>query len=69
MRALAVAVAVTLSAGTGAALAACGGSPSPGGLTGPVVVDLDAPPPARLSAFQLFAWDAATGFAFNDRVV
>jgi uncharacterized repeat protein (TIGR03806 family) len=53
----------------GAALAACGDSSSPGGLTGPVAVDLDAPPPTHLSAYNLFAWDAATGFAFNDRVV
>jgi uncharacterized repeat protein (TIGR03806 family) len=65
MRAFAIAVALS----TGAAPAACGGSPSPGGLTGPVAVDLDAPPPARLSAYRLFAWDAATGFTFNDRVV
>ena len=60
-------------------LASCGGGdgsgsgsdagPEPGGPLGPVTVDLDAPPPARLSAYNLFAWDPASGFTFNDRVV
>jgi uncharacterized repeat protein (TIGR03806 family) len=39
------------------------------GLNGPVVVDLGAPPPTQLSAYRFFAWDADTGFAFNQRVV
>jgi len=39
------------------------------GLNGPVVVDLGAPPPTRLSAYRFFTWDAAAGFAFNQRVV
>ncbi len=55
-------------------VAACGGDDAAGGvdLTRPVTVDLTAPPPARLSAYNLFAWDPATGFTFNpvgDRVV
>jgi uncharacterized repeat protein (TIGR03806 family) len=44
-------------------------TPDDGGLGGPVVVDLAGPPPDRLSAYRLFTWSAATGFAFNDRVV
>jgi uncharacterized repeat protein (TIGR03806 family) len=63
------------------ALAACGGgggSDPPDaaiapdasvGLDGPVVVDLAAAPPAKLSAYKLFTWDPAKGFTFNDRVV
>jgi len=62
------------------ALAACGGgggetadapvTPDASvGLDGPVVVDLAANPPAKLSAYKLFTWDPATGFTFNDRVV
>jgi uncharacterized repeat protein (TIGR03806 family) len=48
-------------------LAACGGgSPDGVDLTQPVVVDVDQPPPAQLSAYNLFAWDPATGFTFND---
>jgi uncharacterized repeat protein (TIGR03806 family) len=35
----------------------------------PVAVDLDAPPPDRLSAYHLFTWSPVSGFAFNDRVV
>jgi uncharacterized repeat protein (TIGR03806 family) len=55
-------------------LAACGGGSDPplppdANLGGPVVVDLNAAPPAMLSAYRLFTWDPATGFAFNDRVV
>jgi uncharacterized repeat protein (TIGR03806 family) len=38
-------------------------------LGGPVVVDVDAPPPTMLSAYRLFLWDPGTGFSFNDRVV
>jgi uncharacterized repeat protein (TIGR03806 family) len=56
------------------AAAGCGGDgddggPDPIGPSGPVIVDLDAPPPDRLSSYHLFTWDPATGFAFNDRVV
>jgi len=46
-----------------------GGDPSHAGPSGPVMVDLDAAPPTQLSAYNLFTWDAAAGFAFNDRVV
>jgi uncharacterized repeat protein (TIGR03806 family) len=56
--------------------AGCGGgghapdaSPPPPDARGPVVVDLDADPPALLSAYRLFTWDPAAGFAWNDRVV
>lgn len=70
-RSLALAIIVA-----GAALAAsCGGSsgddmPAPDAAAGPPVhLDLDAPPPAQLSAYHLFTWSAAAGFAFNDRVV
>jgi uncharacterized repeat protein (TIGR03806 family) len=54
--------------------AGCGGGgdddgPGPRGPSGPVTVDLDAPPPALLSSYNLFTWDPAAGFAFNDRVV
>lgn len=38
-------------------------------LGGPVVVDVNAPPPTMLSAYRLFLWDPGTGFSFNDRVV
>jgi len=59
---------------------ACGGGPAtPDGppvppdantaLGGPVVVDVNAPPPTLLSAYKFFLWDPATGFQFNDRVV
>jgi uncharacterized repeat protein (TIGR03806 family) len=41
----------------------------PVGPAGPVVVDLDAPPPAKLSSYRFFTWDPAVGFAFNQRVV
>jgi uncharacterized repeat protein (TIGR03806 family) len=57
------------------ALAACSGGGSGDGGTGtvgpsgPVTVDLDAAPPDRLSSYNLFTWDPAAGFAFNDRVV
>jgi uncharacterized repeat protein (TIGR03806 family) len=58
----------------GASLAAgCGGSSGddmPDAAPSiPVQVDLDAPPPTQLSAYHLFTWSGATGFAFNDRVV
>ncbi|HEX2689328.1 MAG TPA: hypothetical protein VHN14_22055, partial [Kofleriaceae bacterium] len=53
--------------------AGCGGGGDDGtgtmGPVGPVVVDLDAPPPDRLSAYHLFTWAPTTGFAFNARVV
>lgn len=49
--------------------AACGGGGGTTGLSGPVVVDLDAAPPAQLSSYRLFSWDAAAGFTFNQRVV
>ncbi len=57
-----------------AAAAACGGDDGGGDgvdLSRPVVVDVDAPPFERLSQYNLFAWDPATGFTFNpvdDRV-
>lgn len=56
------------------AVAGCGGGsddggPGPPGPSGPVIVDLDAPPPDRLSTYNLFTWDPVAGFAFNDRVV
>ena len=61
----------TLAILVGTLATACGGGggPSPTSPTGPVVVDLDAPPPAKLSAYRLFTWDPAAGFAFNQRVV
>jgi uncharacterized repeat protein (TIGR03806 family) len=34
-----------------------------------VHLDLSAPLPTKLSAFNFFTWDPATGFAFSDRVV
>jgi uncharacterized repeat protein (TIGR03806 family) len=34
-----------------------------------VHLDLSAPLPTQLSAFNFFTWDPATGFAFSDRVV
>jgi len=56
---------VMLSAGCGG-----GGGDDPGPvLSGPVTIDLDAPPPTLLSDYHLFAWDPAAGFTFNDRVV
>jgi uncharacterized repeat protein (TIGR03806 family) len=39
------------------------------GPAGPVTIDLTASPPQQLSTYQLFTWDPASGFAFNDRVV
>lgn len=60
-----------------AALAACGGGDDDGDggvdLSQPPLVDVGAPPPERLSAWNLFAWDPATATTtFNptgDRVV
>lgn len=51
--------------------AACGGSDDGGvDLTQPVHVDTSAPMPERLSAFNFFAWDAATAtYTFNDEVL
>src|SRR4051794_12533646 len=37
-------------------------------LGGPVVVDVNAPPPTMLSSYRLFLWDPGVGFSFNDRV-
>jgi uncharacterized repeat protein (TIGR03806 family) len=52
------------------ATAACGGGDDGGALTGPVKIDVTAPPAQKLSAYQLFTWDAkTTEFTFNDRVV
>lgn len=62
---------VVLAAGL-AAFTACGGGDDGGGggLTGPVKIDPAAPPATKLSAYQLFTWDArTTQFTFNDRVV
>jgi uncharacterized repeat protein (TIGR03806 family) len=59
----------------GGLAAGCGGgsgdnAPTPDAAAqAPVQVDLGAPPPAQLSAYHLFTWSAADGFAFNDRVV
>ena len=49
--------------------ASCG-SDAEGGvdLSKPIVVDLDAPPPERLSRYNLFAWDPATGFTFETQL-
>jgi uncharacterized repeat protein (TIGR03806 family) len=58
-----------------AGLAGCGGgsgddTPPPDAPSqAPVHVDLAAPPPAQLSAYHLFTWSAAAGFAYNERVV
>lgn len=65
-----------LAAGLACA-AGCGGGPGSGsdagttvvGPAGPVTIDLTASPPQQLSTYQLFTWDPASGFAFNDRVV
>jgi uncharacterized repeat protein (TIGR03806 family) len=54
------------------AISACGGDDGGVDLTQPVHVDLTAPPPERLSAYNLFSWDPATGFTFNptgDRII
>ena len=64
----------TLAAVAVAAVAGCGADDAGGGvdLSQPVHVDVTAPPPTRLSAYNLFAWDPATGYTFNptdDRVV
>lgn len=59
-----------------AALVACGGGDDDDGggvdLTQPPVVDVTQPPPQRLSAYNLFAWDPQAGYAWNpidERVV
>jgi uncharacterized repeat protein (TIGR03806 family) len=36
---------------------------------GPVQVDVEAPPPERLSSMRLFEWSAEGGFVYNERVV
>ncbi|MBC7172459.1 MAG: hypothetical protein H5U40_08545, partial [Polyangiaceae bacterium] len=53
------------------AFVACGGGGDAGGvdLSRPVNVDLDSPPPERLSTWNLFSWSTDEGFAFNERVV
>jgi uncharacterized repeat protein (TIGR03806 family) len=51
-----------------AAIIGCGDNITPG-LSGPVRVDLSGPPPAQLSAYELFSWSANAGFTFNDRVI
>jgi uncharacterized repeat protein (TIGR03806 family) len=58
----------------GSLVAGCGGGgteppPPDAPASTPVMIDLDAPPPERLSAYHLFTWSAGAGFAFNDRVV
>jgi uncharacterized repeat protein (TIGR03806 family) len=58
-----------LGCGGGGGGSGDGGGGGPAGPSGPVQVDLDAPPPAQLSAYNLFTWDPAAGFAFNERVV
>ncbi|MEM9072563.1 MAG: SO2930 family diheme c-type cytochrome [Myxococcota bacterium] len=51
-----------------ALLLSCGGGG--GGLSGPVEVDVSAPPPDRLSDMRLLRWDAASEtIEYNDRVV
>jgi uncharacterized repeat protein (TIGR03806 family) len=51
------------------ALSACARAEEGVDLSRPVRVDLDAPPPERLSSYNLFTWRPADGFEFNDRVV
>lgn len=51
-------------------LSSCGGGGVSGvDLTRPVSVDVEATAPKRLSAYNFFSWDPASGFAWNDRVV
>lgn len=65
-----------------ALVAACGGgggdtpdaavapdAPATAVLDGPVVVDVNAPVPEKLSAYKLFLWSPSKGFTFNERVV
>jgi uncharacterized repeat protein (TIGR03806 family) len=48
----------------------CGGGGDGGtGPSGPVNVDVDTAPPAKLSSYNLFTWDPKAGFAWNDRVI
>jgi uncharacterized repeat protein (TIGR03806 family) len=49
-------------------MAGCGDNIS-AGLTGPVAVDISAPPAQQLSSYRLFSWSADGGFTFNDGVV
>ncbi|HVK77280.1 MAG TPA: SO2930 family diheme c-type cytochrome [Kofleriaceae bacterium] len=65
-----------LTAAAATVVVACGGDDDGDGggvdLTRPVTVDVSAPPRERLSDYNLFAWDPATGATFNpvdDRVV
>lgn len=44
-------------------------APVDSGAMPPVMVDVNADPPAQLSAYHFFRWSAAAGFQFNDRVV
>ncbi|HEX4420627.1 MAG TPA: SO2930 family diheme c-type cytochrome [Kofleriaceae bacterium] len=75
-----LAAAAALAAATAAAAlaaAGCGGGSKGDGtpdagpivLTGPVQIDVNADPAEHLSDYQLFTFDAQTGFQFNDRVV
>jgi uncharacterized repeat protein (TIGR03806 family) len=66
LRVFAILVAGGLAAGCGGG---SGDDTPDAAAQAPVHVDLDAPPPAQLSAYRLFTWSAAAGFAFNDRVV
>ena len=66
---LLVAASLLLAAGCGGGAAGSDGGTGTGGPSGPVRVDLDAAPPERLSSYNLFTWDPATGFAFNARVI
>ena len=53
-----------------AALAGCGGDAPMSIADGPVLVNLDEPPPERLSHMRLLEWDAgAASIRYNDRVV
>ena len=65
----AVAASLLIAAGCGGGGGSGGGVDAAPAAMGPVIVDLDAAPPPRLSSYNLFRWDPATGFTFNDRVV
>lgn len=63
-----VALVVTLFAGCGSD-GDSGGSAGGADISKPIHVDLGAPLPQRLSAFNFFTWSPASGFAFNEEVV